>query len=308
MKSRWWTCALACAALGCGATGAGPAQSNAQGGAGPSGGAGGNSNGTGGTGTISFDGGSNDGGSNLPGCSVASRYVYVIDSAGTLAKFDPPTLKFTAIGQVNCNAPVATPFSMAVDRSAHAWVVFTNGRLYKVDTQTAACTPTAFVPNQSGFNTFGMGFSADSAQSSHDTLFVSSDSVPRLATIDTTTLQLTPIGPYDQLSARAELTGTGDGRLYGAFEGMPYVVAQIDKTNAHILSQAPQNAIQYAPDSSNFAFAFWGGSFWLFVGPGTSTDVFQFDPQQGTTVKRKTVPFEIVGAGVSTCAPLVPPK
>jgi hypothetical protein len=306
VKGRWWLCALGCAALGCGATGGAPA---GQGGAGAGSGAGGSKgNGAGGSTGIAIDGGSGGAGNGQPGCSVASEFVYVIDAAGMLHKFDPATLSFTSIGHVNCNTPIATPFSMAVDRSAHAWVVFTNGRLYNVDTQTAACTPTAFVPNQSGFSTFGMGFSADSAGSTHDTLYVSSDTQPRLAIIDTTTLKLTPIGPYDQLSARAELTGTGDGRLYGAFEGTPYVVAQIDKTNAHIVSQAPQTPIQYAPDTSNFAFAFWGGSFWLFVGPGSSTDVFQFDPSNATTVKRTSVAFEIVGAGVSTCAPLVPPK
>ncbi len=128
-----------------------------------------------------------------------------------------------------------------------------------------------------------------------------------LAKIDTATLTLTPVGMYDKLDARAELTGTGDARLFGAFEGTPYDVAQIEKTDAKILSEAMQTAINYAPDTSNFAFAFWGGDFWLFVGPGTSTDVFHYVVSTGVTTKVKTVSFEIVGAGVSTCAPIVPP-
>ena len=86
------------------------------------------------------------------------------------------------------------------------------------------------------------------------------------------------------------------------------MVAEIDKQTAHIKSVAPQNAINYPPDSSNFAFAFWGGDFWLFVGPGTSTDVFQYQPSTNTTTKRTTETFEIVGAGVSTCAPTTPPQ
>jgi hypothetical protein len=159
-----------------------------------------------------------------------------------------------------------------------------------------------------------MGFSANAAGSSADTLFVSDSELTQpstggLAWIDTSSLVLTPVGPYDQLTGqRAELTGTGDGRLFGAFEGSPYVVAQIDKTTAHIISVAPQNAINYAPDSSNFAFAFWGGDFWLFVGPGSTTDVFQYQVASNTTTKRETEQFEIVGAGVSPGAPPTPPQ
>jgi hypothetical protein len=301
------------AALGC---------SSASGG----GGGGGGGFGTGATGGMAFGGGSGGGsggvvltggtggtGGGNVGCSAESQYVYVLDSDAMLHKFDPPTLAFSPVGKLNCPAGfLDTPFSMAVDRNANAWVVYTNGTLFKVDTKSAACTPTSFVPGQAGFVTFGMGFSTEGAGSTKDTLFVSQSDflggTTGLATIDTTSLVLTPVGMYDQMTARAELTGTGDGRLFGAFEGAPYVVAEIDKSSAKILSQAPQSQIQAAPGGSNFAFAFWGGSFWLFVGPGTSTDVFQYDPKAGSTVKHKTESFAIVGAGVSTCAPIEPPK
>ncbi|MBK8995391.1 MAG: hypothetical protein IPM35_06475 [Myxococcales bacterium] len=284
--------------------------------------------GTGATGGISFGGaggsgagggsggvlitGGNGGGTNT-GCSAESQYVYVLDSAAKLYKFDPPALTFTPIGTLNCPAGVLdTPFSMAVDRNANAWVVYTNGNLFKVDTKTAGCTPTSFTPGQAGFVTFGMGFSTEGAGSTKDTLFVSQSDfaggTTGLASIDTQSLVLTPIGMYDLLNARAELTGTGDGKLFGAFEGAPYKVAQIDKSNAKIISAAPQAPVQSSPGGSNFAFAFWGGSFWLFVGPGTSTDVFQYDPKAGSTVKQKSESFAIVGAGVSTCAPIEPPK
>ncbi len=277
-------------------------------------GSGGALGGSGGAGGLVVTGGSGGGGGGTsPGCSVESQYVYVLDADAKLYKFDPPALTFTPIGVLNCPSSfLDTPFSMAVDRSANAWVVYTNGSLFKVDTKTAACSPTSFAPAQAGFVTFGMGFSTEGAGSTKDTLFVSQSEMlggtKGLATIDTQSLVLTPIGMYDQINARAELTGTGDGKLFGAFEGSPYVVAQIDKSQAKILSQAPQNQVQYPPGGSNFAFAFWGGSFWLFVGPGTSTDVFKYDPQVGSTVKLKTESFAIVGAGVSTCAPIEPPK
>ena len=174
---------------------------------------------------------------------------------------------------------------------------------------TAACSATPFVPGQDGFTTFGMGFSSQGDD--EETLFVSGssgqDSVERLGTIDLTSFKLTAVGAYDKVQARAELTGTGDGRLFGAFEGSPYIVAGIDKATAAIESQAPQTAINYPPNSSNFAFAFWGADFWLFVGPGTKTDVFHYDTAKGTTELVKSINQQIVGAGVSTCAPVVSP-
>jgi hypothetical protein len=174
---------------------------------------------------------------------------------------------------------------------------------------TLACQNLAFTPNQAGFTTFGMGFATDGTSSS-ETLYVSDDTSTAMPTalgkIDLSTLKLTEVGPYDATVGWAELTGTGDGRLFGAFEGTPYVVAQIDEVGAKLLSQAPQSAINAAPESSSLAFAFWGGVFWLFVGPGGSTDFFRYDPVAQTTTKMKTITAEIVGAGVSTCAPVGP--
>jgi hypothetical protein len=255
-------------------------------------------------------GGSGQGGS-APGCAQETQFIYTLAADNTLSRFDPPTLTFTKIGTLDCPNSFASPFSMAVDRNAQAWVVFTDGSLARVDTKTAKCTPTSFVPGQSGFTTFGMGFSSNSPGSADETLFVSESSFGGstlgLARIDVQTLKLTPVGQYDKLNARAEMTGTGDARLFAAFEGTPYIVAEIHKSDAKVLSQAKQDAISYPGGGSNFAFAFWGGDFWLFVGPGTSTDVFQYKPMTGVTTKVSSTTAEIVGAGVSTCAPTKPP-
>jgi hypothetical protein len=266
------------------------------------------------TGGSTFGPGDGATGPTTMSCPVETQFVYVVTADNSLYRFDPKALAFKLIGVLQCPDPLGTPYSMSVDRTGTAWVVFTDGTLYKVSTTTAKCTATKFVPGQHGFTTFGMGFSANGSGSQQETLFVTDSpyttgvtTVKGLASIDTTTLTLTPIGMYDKLDARAEMTGTGDGHLFGAFEGTPYVVAEIDKTNAHIVSEAPQTSVNYAPDSSSLAFAFWGGDFWLFVGPGTYTDVFQYRPSTKTTTKVVTEQFEIVGAGVSTCAPTQPP-
>lgn len=242
--------------------------------------------------------------SGLVQCS--SVYVITGTQPPELYRFDPSCLRFERIGQVTCTGTgpfAATPYSMAVARDGVAWVLYTSGRIFHVDVSTAACTPTSFVMNQSGFLQFGMGFAADGPGASTETLYVSRNTTPyALASIDTASLALGPIGDYDLVSGRAELTGTGDGRLFGAFEGTPFVVAEIDRTDAHILSTAPQSV---GMASSNFAFAAYGGRFYLFVGDGSYTDVVRYDPASGaseTVVSHFTQ--EVVGAGVSTCAPI----
>ena len=79
------------------------------------------------------------------------------------------------------------------------------------------------------------------------------ESLLGLARIDLQTLKLIPIGTYDKIPGRAEMTGTGDGRLFAAFAGSPYIVAEIGKTDAKVLSQAPQANVN--GDALSFAFA-----------------------------------------------------
>ena len=57
-----------------------------------------------------------------------------------------------------------------------------------------------------------------------------------------------------------------------------------------------------------WAFAFWGGDFWIFLTKGseTATTVYQIDGMTGTIKGTTAAPGRtIVGAGVSTCAPVV---
>ncbi|MFT5684402.1 MAG: hypothetical protein ACI8RZ_005343 [Myxococcota bacterium] len=236
----------------------------------------------------------------------AGRFVYVVTARDELYRFHPPSMSFQLVSRLSCPArSYASPYSMAVSRDGTAYVVFNDGNLFRVDTETGQCDATGYRTNQAGFTSFGMGYMQDG---STEKLFISASSYLggsgyQLGTIAPGQLKAVPVGVYDQLSARSELTGTGDGRLFGAFEGEPYVVAEIDPRNARILSQAPQDAVSYPPNSSNFAFAFWGGSFWLFAGPGSSTDVYRYNPDEGTTEKVSRQSFAVVGAGVSTCAP-----
>jgi hypothetical protein len=241
-------------------------------------------------------------------------FVYLVSSSNTLYAFYPPDLSVSARGVISCNPKnQASPFSMAVDRVGFAYVVFTDGNLYKVNLLDASCEPTPFVPGQLGFTTFGMGFSRI-ADGGVDTLYVSQiddtqTAVPSkgLASIDVGSFALMPIGPYQDTSSpiyAMELTGTGDGRLFGYAlnQGPGGRVIGIDTTDAVVISETPLAA---GDQSSALAFAFWGGDFYVFTSPGGAgaTTITRYRPADGTEVPVGTIGDVIVGAGVSTCAP-----
>ncbi|HEY8041914.1 MAG TPA: hypothetical protein VIF15_19050 [Polyangiaceae bacterium] len=248
---------------------------------------------------------------------AGSTLVYVITNSGTLMSFYPPSATFRSIGTISCptSGPTDQPFSMAVDRTGVAYIVFQNpgstslgGELFRVSTLTAACAPTGFVRGQSGFsNTFGMGFSHDTVGTG-ETLYVASDALgsqtPRLASIDTNTFKLTIIG--DMANNMAELTGTGAGDLF-AFYGIgsntatDSAIGQLDKTTGSTIAESVLTGVT---QGTGWAFAFWGGDFYTFTAPnGAGSIVTRFRPADGSIVQVASTSEVIVGAGVSTCAP-----
>jgi hypothetical protein len=242
---------------------------------------------------------------------AAATLVYVLGASGTLYSFDPTTLTFRTVGAVNCD-DASSPFSMAVDRHGIAWSVFSDGRLFEINTKNAACKATSFTPNQDGFLNFGMGFVHEA--NGTDVLFVVQDdpndevNSKGLATIDTTSLRLSLVGGFRQALGACELAGTGDGRLFAYCTPLNQtsgsLIAEFDPATAAIL-HVDNPTIGNADDA--FAFGFWGGQFWIFTSSpsATSTTVTRFDPgsQQESTATTFSEDV-IVGAGVSTFAPL----
>jgi hypothetical protein len=239
----------------------------------------------------------------------------VLSQERDLYSFAPDTLTFRKIGQLKCNATGA-PVSMAIDRKGWAWVNYEDGSLQKVSTDDASCTPTGFVPKQQGFSKFGMAFSTNGATTTEETLFISGLQDGNLVVgkglgkIDVATLKLTMVGDYGGglATKAAELTGTGDGRLFGFFTTSPATLAQIDQLKAATSSDTPLNGVSAG---NAFAFTFWGGDFWFYTTDGhTPSIVTQLKTADGSinVVKKDVGGFRIVGAGVSTCAPVSMPK
>jgi hypothetical protein len=144
-----------------------------------------------------------------------------------------------------------------------------------------------------------------------------------LARIAVPSLTLSLVGDFTGTVAGypAALAGTGDGRLFalfndvavpdgdGGFRGAEYI-AQIDKNTGATpdLVEIDTSAVRVA---GPFAFSFWGGDFWFYTSTGmtepSTVTRFRYATDRGYEVVVQSAPMTIIGAGVSTCAPAVPP-
>jgi hypothetical protein len=238
-------------------------------------------------------------------CVEASQWIYTVDQSGVLSRFDPAKATFTDIGSLACPG-FSSPNSMAVDQNAVAWVAYSDGNLFRVDTATGKCQATSFQVGQHGMVNFGMGFVFD-PMTGLDTLYIAGGGVigfstqSQLATVSFPSLVVTPVGTTAGLP---ELSGTGDGTLWGFFpySNSPTGVAslvRIDPANGATLESYTYPTLT---TNGNWAMKFWGGSFWIFLG----TSIYQVPRTAPTTIHTVIADSgrSIVGAGVSTCAPL----
>jgi hypothetical protein len=253
-----------------------------------------------------------DGGGSTDNCSEEAKLIYTVDENNTLATFDAVTKQFNNLGTLSCPTTgfLASPFSMGIDRNAGAWVLYSSGELFKVDTTTLACTATNW-SSPNGLLQFGLGFSTDTAGGTTDTLFIAGGASPTQTTsalqkLDTASMTSQPVGT---VTGWPELTGTGNAELWGWFpsaNGSTPRVEQIDKASGAPVKTYSLPTLAGMPAA--WAFAFYGGDFFIFLMRDTdgATTVYQIDGTNGSI--KGTTPTAnrtIVGAGVSTCAPVV---
>jgi hypothetical protein len=270
-------------------------------------------------------GGSGSGGSG-DGCSAASKLIYTVDQHNELYQFDATTKAFTTLGTLNCPgtgagggpfAPDYEPFSMGVDRNANAYVLYVDqvlgspSKIFKVDTNTAGlpCTATTFTA-PTNLEEFGMGFSTTTAGGDQDQLFIAGGTAVQttspadLNTLDVTSMAVAHLGT---VTGSPELTGNANAELWGFFpDPNSPRIEQINKTNGASITPAMLPASMKGMPMA-WAFAFYGGNYFVFLmkGSESSTTVYEVTPA-GMLVGSTPAPGKvIVGAGVSTCAPVV---
>jgi hypothetical protein len=262
--------------------------------------------------------------------------IYVVDAENRLLSFDPRMVgagnPFTILGNLTCSAGApldggigaATPFSMGVDRDAKAWVLYNSGQVFNVSTQNAACSATTFAPRQNvggmRWDLFGMGFVTDTAGGDTEKLWIGGGNTDATMLGDLGWLNppgalgITRVGDMTTASELSpELTGLGDATLWGFYPGVARAfVQQIDKNTGGGTGPQLQIPGGLGGTVAAWAFAQWGGKFYIFVTtssgfpiPTNNSSVRTIDRMTGAyTLVAQNLPYTIVGAGVSTCAPI----
>jgi len=277
-------------------------------------------------------------------CGDQVRPIFVLTQTGApvIHRFDPAALTFSQVVAISCPGTDGwTVASMAVDRSYHAWIEWggtPNGesdpfakRLDRIDLATGGCdTDRGELPKVVEWGTpLGMAFVTDTNGGSAERLFFV-DTSTRLYGLSATGA----LGQYYEFKpgegtvfSGVELSGTGEGRLFNMIMnwtpefdhpctaqdpcGPTVHLGEVDKATGKAISNVEVPDVEAMGISpGGFAFAHWGGHFWFFIskdfGP---TRVYDYDPVAKKTVLTKSDgPDGVVGAGVSTCAPLQMPK
>jgi hypothetical protein len=240
-------------------------------------------------------------------------------SRADIVRFEPDSGALIPLGELTCPGAEGVS-SMAIDRDGYAWVYYagTPG-LFRVNLSDLSCQTTAFNPATDNFGHMGMAFVAESPTAAEETLFVSGripsdDDQGQIATLNTTTFDIDLRGNIPKFG---ELTGNALGELW-AFRATrsPRAVYELDKATGAALQTFDVESIDTDTSigASGYAFAFWGGFYYMFYrsaekhsnDPETTSGIWRLDPATGdiTTITEDSG-YNIVGAGVSTCAPVV---
>lgn len=214
-----------------------------------------------------------DAGGAVCGCRPGphASHVYVLGDDGALYAFDPRAGTFDfVIGPVCASLP--SPYSMAVDPAGRLWILEADSRrIQRFDLLAPGpCDDPGYLPTNAEFPLFGMGFSTPSADADCAQLFVHSYSgsgpfregteLGAVGVIDGAPLGVRRLGPsaFDG----AEVTGTGDGRVFLFGGTSPAKLVEIDRTTGAPRDVFPLDGL---PRTNASAFAFFGGDFYLFT-------------------------------------------
>jgi hypothetical protein len=199
---------------------------------------------------------------------------------------------------------------MMVDEEGYRYI-------YTIDAATLDCVDSGFVdPIDEDIFVNTLAFVADAPDSETESLYVGANlgvafdpEVPlSLGRVDLETMELDIVGTSDLVptgsSQIADLSGTGDSRLWGFFSGNSAVIAELDEQDSALVDH---EVLDFGVGSP-WAFAQWEGRLWLFSSSGDpGSDIRAWDPQTGDVEDiHPGIGVSVVGAAVSTCAPYKP--
>jgi hypothetical protein len=254
-------------------------------------------------------------------CESGTDLIYVLGDNQSLWVYDPVANTFAERGTMACESGGdGQTFSMGIARSGQAWVQMRSSRkIYEVElSNNNACSESKFIPNDATFGLSGMAFASRGNDNPCDDLHLlaftdgNADEMAgagRLGRFDPATGDVALVGPTNYTGG--ELTGTSDGRIYGFAGVNPAKLIQFDRETGEENESIALDGLEL---SNAFAFAFWGGDFYFFTQSPTNIPFasqvtrLDYDGTKTLEVVNPKAPALIVGAGVSTCVPLFPPK
>jgi len=229
-----------------------------------------------------------------------SAVAYLLDSAGNLYSYDPDTGQQTLLGTPSCgNSNVQ--WTMTAGRD-HAYIVYTDWSIYRVDLATLECSPTPFAPGQLGLD-FEFGVALTGSGASEQLYYYgvpTGGSSAILAVSDTVSFALTLVGDVAPMPPGAplfpvNLTADNAGHLFGyAPEPNGYLV-EIDATSGAVLLAVDESL----PSGPPYATLSYEGSVYLFG----DTLVTQFRPPAPGSVSSRMIEAGAIGAGSYVVCP-----
>jgi hypothetical protein len=255
------------------------------------------------------------------GCdSEVGDFIYLLDVEAGLHRIAPASLEVESLGTPACDG-ASGAMALTVDRTGMLWAMMVDGAgyraIYTIDPISLACTATDFVdPIAENIGVNSLAFVADAPDSETESLYIGAnvggsfdfENPLSLGRVDLDTMDMEIVGTaalvptgYYQI---ADLTGTGDSRLFGFFPGDVAAIAELDESNSSIVS----NEMLDFGVGSPWAFAQWAGRLWLFSSSGNpGSDIRAWDPITGDVEEiHPGIGVSVVGAAVSTCAPYQP--
>ena len=235
-------------------------------------------------------------------CTETSDLIYTVDrDSQEMFIFDPVNATFSSLGTLPCDdwGWEGDPGSMGVSRNGYAYVRYSGGTLYEIDLTDLSCNEGNF--SSHNFGAYGMGYATNHQNTWQDQLYIANSN--NIASLDVNSGQYSVIG---QMPSQSELTGNANGELWAFLPlEQPAKLVQVNKNNGDIIESLSITSFSLQ-DLDTFAFAYWGGDFYLFVrtlGMGQSTNVYRVERDGTQTLILEDSGLNIVGAGVSTCAP-----
>jgi hypothetical protein len=250
------------------------------------------------------------------GCALPSPGILLLSWQRSVYWFDPETYAAELIGPLNCSGAVN---SMAVARDGTIWIGGTEGELYTANLDTLTCQRKEFNPGVFGNHRGGTGLVADLEGVEHFYVAPVDDSrnpsgeVTQVLDLHLQTLGIRagfrleePLGPI-------EFAGTGDSRLFGLTSDFSVIerpvttLIQFDPCDMRALRSDDVSALGAL---FTFDFAFWKSDIYIFEQNSNAHSAldeglvyrYQLESQELTSVV--VLPFQVVGADATTCAPL----